>query len=187
VSSTDTGFGKESSRAAASACEGSAGTGSLRLGLISDTHGLLRPEVFSTLEGVDRILHAGDVGEPDILTELEAIAPVTAVWGNTDDLELRGRLPETADLELAGLKIRILHGHRFGSPTALAVGRANPDVGLIVFGHSHQPEIQRVGGVLVVNPGSAGPARFSLPITVAIAEVTASGEVDATHLELVRR
>jgi uncharacterized protein len=158
----------------------------LKLGLISDTHGLLRPEVFTVFEGVDRILHAGDVGDRDILVELASIAPVTAVWGNTDGGELRDALPETAELDLNGLRIRILHGQRFGSPTAKTVAAANHDVGMVVFGHSHTPEIERIGSVLAVNPGSAGPARFSLPITAAIAEIR-NGSAEARLVELVRR
>jgi uncharacterized protein len=158
----------------------------LILGLISDTHGLLRPEVFRVFEGVDRILHAGDVGDPDILDELGAIAPVQAVWGNTDYGELRTRLPERVDVELDGVSVRLIHGQQFGSPTGVRVATANPEVGMIVFGHSHTPEIQRLGNVLAVNPGSAGPARFSLPITVGIAEIQ-EAQVEARLVELVSR
>ncbi|MQA89870.1 MAG: YfcE family phosphodiesterase [Gemmatimonas sp.] len=159
----------------------------MRLGLISDTHGLLRPEVIEAFDGVQQILHAGDVGDPDILTELEAIAPVTAVWGNTDGWNLRSQLPETADLELGGVRVRVLHGHGFGRPVADAVAEANRDVGMVVFGHSHRPEVERVGAVLAVNPGSAGPVRFSLPVTVAIAEIGAGASVTARLVKLVRR
>ncbi|MEX2583812.1 MAG: metallophosphoesterase family protein [Gemmatimonadota bacterium] len=157
------------------------------LGLISDTHGLLRPEVFRVFEGVERIVHAGDVGTPDILDELEAIAPVTAVWGNTDGFDVRRRLPETADLVLEGVAIRLVHGQQFGRPRARDVAAANEDVGLVVFGHSHAPEIERVGEVLAVNPGSAGPVRFKLPVTVALAEIQTNGDVTARLIELVKR
>lgn len=147
----------------------------MKIGIISDTHGLLRPEVFDLFAGVDHILHAGDIGGPDILVELEAIAPVTAVCGNTDGWEIRARVPETARLELNGLPIVVTHGDAFGSPTPEAVAAAYPDAALVVFGHSHRAIIQRVGGVLAVNPGSAGPTRFGLPATLAVAE-TAPGE-----------
>jgi uncharacterized protein len=154
----------------------------MRLGLISDTHGLLRPEVFAAFRGVDRILHAGDVGGSDILVELEAIAPVNAVWGNTDGWELRERLPEVALLELEGMTVKVIHGQQHGSPNALQMARDHPDAVLVVFGHSHRPEMERVGQVLAVNPGSAGPARFDLPVTVAIATLD-GGRAEA---EIVR-
>jgi uncharacterized protein len=155
----------------------------MRIGLISDTHGLLRPEVFPALEGVEHILHSGDVGGSDILLELETIAPVTAVWGNTDDLELRARLPEVARLELGGVAIVVIHGQQYGSPTCASVAADHPDAGLVVFGHSHRPEIERVGSVLAVNPGSAGPRRFSLPVTLAIVTLD-QGRAEATLREL---
>lgn len=141
-----------------------------RLGLISDTHGRLRPEVFDLFAGVDHIVHAGDVGDPDILIELAAIAPVTAVWGNVD-YELRSTLRERAKLESGGISIAVIHGQQFGSPTPRLVAAEFPEADLVVFGHSHRPEIERVGGTLVVNPGSAGPARFKLPVTAAIATI----------------
>lgn len=152
----------------------------MKIGLISDTHGLLRPEVFERLRGVEHILHAGDVGPADLLTELEAIAPVTAVWGNTDDWDVRDRVPEVATVELAGVRVVVVHGQQFGSPTPAKVAAAHPEAGLVVFGHSHQPVIERVGAALAVNPGSAGPRRFRLPVTVAIAELD-GGSVEA-HL-----
>ncbi|MEX2571938.1 MAG: metallophosphoesterase family protein [Gemmatimonadota bacterium] len=155
----------------------------MHIGLISDTHGLLRPEVFSVFEGVQHILHAGDVGDPDILTELEAVAPLTAVWGNTDSWELRDRLPERAEVSLGGLPVVVIHGQQYGSPRAREVGGANPDVRLVVFGHSHRPEVERVDDCLAVNPGSAGPARFKLPVTVAIAELTGTS-VEARIVDL---
>lgn len=140
----------------------------MRIGLISDTHGRLRPEVFGHFEGVQHILHAGDVGTPDILIELEAIAPVTAVWGNTDGFDLRSRLPETAEVELQGRRILVVHGHQLGSPTAPALVAAYPGFDVIVYGHTHRPRVEDVNGVLVVNPGAAGPARFGLMPSVAV-------------------
>lgn len=153
----------------------------MRIGLISDTHGLLRGEVFDVFAGVDHVIHAGDVGDPDILTELEAIAPVTAVWGNVDGWELRARLPEVARLELDGVRIAVLHGQQLGSPSPAKAAAAHPDAGLVVFGHSHRPVIEQVGPTLAVNPGSAGPRRFRDPVTVAIAEI----EGGAVRAELV--
>jgi putative phosphoesterase len=135
------------------------------VGLVSDTHGLIRPELFKALDGVQLILHAGDVGGIGVLTELRAIAPVQAVYGNTDtpgDPSLQARL----FLDINGLSIHVSHGHELGSPTAEGLlARYTADV--IVFGHTHQPLVERSGGRLVVNPGAAGPRRFSLKPSVA--------------------
>ena len=134
------------------------------VGLISDTHGLLRPEVFEALEGVDQILHAGDVGE-GVLVELQAIAPVRAVFGNTDPPGTPG-LVDAVQLELGGLSIHVSHGHELGSPTpARLLERYHADV--IVYGHTHKPLIERSGRHLIVNPGAAGPRRFDLKPSVA--------------------
>jgi putative phosphoesterase len=155
----------------------------VRIGIISDTHGLLRSEVLTRFEGVDHILHAGDVGPAEILVELEAIAPVTAVWGNTDGFEIRRRVPEIATLELGGVRIVVLHGMQLGSPTPERAAQAYPDAGLVVFGHSHRPVIRRVGAVLAVNPGSAGRPRFRDPITCAVGTVE-DGQASAELIEL---
>ena len=154
------------------------------IGLISDTHGLLRPEVFKAFDGVDLILHAGDVGDPDILTTLETIAPVRAVWGNTDEWEIRERVPEVARVAIGGGEAVVVHGHQYGSPTPQRVVRAHPGALLVVFGHSHVPVIERVESTLAVNPGSAGPKRFSLPTTVALATIEGH-EVDAHLVQLL--
>ena len=144
----------------------------MRLGVISDTHGLLRPEVFEVFRGVDHILHGGDVGPPDILAELEAVAPVTAVYGNTDDWDLRSRLPQVATLELDGFDIVVTHGDQFGSPTPDSVQAAFPSAEIIVFGHTHRPILTLVDTVVtVMNPGGAGPRRFNLPPSVGILEL----------------
>lgn len=144
----------------------------MRLGLISDTHNLLRPEVFEMFRGVDRILHAGDIGEPDILTALEAIAPVTAVWGNTDGFEIRGRVPEVIEERIEGFAFLLIHGHQLGSPTPDKLNRAYPDAEVIVYGHTHKPLLTVVDQVVtVMNPGAAGPFRFGLPASVGIMEL----------------
>jgi putative phosphoesterase len=158
----------------------------MNIGIISDTHGLLRAQVFDVFQGVQHILHAGDVGDPGILTELAAIAPVTAVWGNVDGMDLRARIPEIARLELGGVRIVILHGMQLGSPTPQKAAAAHPDAGLVVFGHSHRPIIQQAGPTLAVNPGSAGPRRFKDPVTVAIAEIE-NGTVQARLIDLIPR
>jgi putative phosphoesterase len=121
------------------------------------------------------------VGELEILTELEAIAPVTAVWGNTDDWEVRGKVPEVAEVEVGGLKIGMMHGHQLGSPTPASVAGRLPEAGLVVFGHTHVPVTERVGRVLAINPGSVGPRRFHLPVSLAIATVE-NGEVTARQI-----
>ncbi|HTO72603.1 MAG TPA: metallophosphoesterase family protein [Gemmatimonadales bacterium] len=144
----------------------------MRLGVISDTHGLLRPQVFEVFEGVDHILHAGDLGPLDLLTELEAIAPVTAVYGNTDDSEVRSRLPAVAKIELDGFRIVVTHGHQFGSPTPEALNTAFPDAEILVFGHTHRPLLTIVDVVVTaMNPGGAGARRFDLPASVGILEL----------------
>lgn len=154
----------------------------MRIGLISDTHGMLRPQVFDRLSGVERILHAGDVGPADLLVELEAIAPVTAVWGNTDTFDVRDRVEAMARLELAGRRVVLLHGHQLGSPTPDGLRRAVPDADIIVYGHTHRPLIDEKNGVLVVNPGAAGAARFGIPPSVAILSLGDDATVE--HLEL---
>ena len=144
----------------------------MRLGVISDTHGLLRPQVFEAFAHVDHILHAGDVGPPELLTELELLAPVSAVYGNTDGLELRHRLPQVARLRLDGFDIVVTHGDQLGSPTPAALNAAFPDAEIIVFGHTHRPLLALVDMVVtVMNPGGAGARRFNLPPSVGILEL----------------
>jgi len=135
------------------------------VGLISDTHGMLRPAVHKALEGVDAILHAGDVGGEDILTELRIIAPVQAVYGNTDPVD-DPSLQDTFVASHGGLDIRVIHGHQLGSPTPqkLIAAFAEP---VIVYGHTHKQLITRAQGRLVINPGAAGARRFNLQPTVA--------------------
>jgi putative phosphoesterase len=132
----------------------------MRIGLISDTHGLLRPEATAFLAGSDRIVHAGDVGDPAILDALSAIAPLTVVRGNVDTEPWAMRLPEVARLSLGDVAVYVLHDLH-----ALDLDPRRRGVGVVVSGHSHKPSVTERDGVLYVNPGSAGPRRFRLPIT----------------------
>ena len=144
----------------------------MRLGIISDTHNLLRPQVFEVFREVDRILHAGDIGDSDILTGLEAIAPVTAVWGNTDDMAMRAKVPEVVETDIEGFRFLVVHGHQLGSPTPESLNQAWPDAEVIVYGHTHRPLLTIVDQVVtVMNPGGAGPFRFGLPASVGIMEL----------------
>jgi putative phosphoesterase len=144
----------------------------MRLGVIADTHGLLRPEVFRAFEEVDHIVHAGDLGPLGLLTELEAIAPVTAVYGNTDREDVRRRLPQVATVELEGFDVVVTHGDQLGSPTPEGLNAAFPDAQIIIYGHTHRPLITLVDVVVtVMNPGGAGHRRFGLPPSVGILEL----------------
>ena len=133
----------------------------LQIGVISDTHGLLRPEAVVALAGSEAIIHAGDVGDPAILTELERIAPVTAVRGNIDIAPWANALPQTNVLEMGGVSIYVLHN--IGE---LDLDPAAARFAAVIYGHSHKPTIELRKKVLFFNPGSAGPRRFSLPISV---------------------
>ena len=146
----------------------------MRLGVLSDTHGLLRPEIFEVFRAVDHILHSGDVGKPEVLIALEAIAPVTAVYGNTDGPELRARLPQVAELELDGFAVVVTHGDQFGHPTPAGLHEAFPKAEIIVYGHTHQSILELVDRtVTVINPGGAGHPRFGIPPSVGIMELEA--------------
>lgn len=142
----------------------------MRIGVISDTHGLLRPEAQAALRGVDHILHAGDVGDPAILDALREIAPVTAIRGNIDQAGACARLPATELVELDGHSIYMLH-----SLSDLDLDPAAAGISAVISGHSHQPKIEHRKGVLYFNPGSAGPRRFSLPISLGLLQVTENG------------
>jgi hypothetical protein len=131
-----------------------------RIGVISDTHGLLRPEALRALRGVDLIVHAGDVGTPDVLDGLRAIAPVVAVRGNNDRGAWARALRETETFTLAGVRVHVVHDVK-------ELGRVPAGVGAVIAGHSHRPAATTRAGVLFLNPGSAGPRRFTLPISVA--------------------
>lgn len=136
------------------------------IGLISDTHGLVRPEVFEALQGVSQILHAGDVGPADVLAELATIAPVRAVYGNTD-APGRADLVERIEDVIDGVRIVVTHGHELGSPTPPKLVGAHPTADVIVYGHTHQQLVTKAARRLVVNPGAAGPRRFKLQPCVA--------------------
>jgi len=132
-----------------------------KIGVISDTHGLLRPEVVEKLRGSDYIIHAGDIGDPTILDKLAELAPVTAVRGNVDREKWAHKIPETNVLEIAEIYIYVLHDlHKLDLKPEKAGFAA------VVYGHSHVPKQETKSGVLYFNPGSAGPRRFRLPITV---------------------
>lgn len=135
------------------------------VGLISDTHGLVRPGVHAALAGVQLILHAGDVGGDDVLDELALIAPVSAVFGNTDPTD-DPRLAREVVRDLGGVRIRVSHGHELGQPRPDALA-ARYDGDVLVYGHTHRALITRIGARLVVNPGAAGPRRFNLLPSVA--------------------
>ena len=137
----------------------------MRIGLISDTHGLMRAEALAALAGVDRILHAGDVGRLSVLRELQGIAPVDAVYGNVDDPLFA--LPQHLDLVIDGVRVHVSHGHELGAPTPQKLAAAY-DADVIVYGHTHKQLIETVGRKLVVNPGAAGARRFNLAPSVAM-------------------
>ena len=150
------------------------------VGVISDTHGLLRPEALSALAGSQYIVHAGDVGPEEILRLLGAIAPVTVVRGNVDLDAWARRLPLSAVLEVAGVRIYTVHDLE-----TLDIEPAAAGVNVVVYGHSHWPGIEHRDGVMYLNPGSAGPRRFTRPITVAKLFVEA-GHAQAEIIEIVR-
>ncbi len=148
------------------------------LGVISDTHSLLRPKAVEALRGSDRILHAGDIGAPEILEALAKIAPVTAVRGNVDTASWARALPETEVVEASGVSIYILHdlGQLDLKPEAAGFR-------VVIYGHSHRPKAEEKNGVLYFNPGSAGPRRFHLPVGVGRLTI-AAGKVQAQLVEL---
>jgi hypothetical protein len=153
----------------------------MKIGLISDTHGLLRPEAAACLAGVAHILHAGDIGRPEIITALEKIAPVSAIRGNIDRDEWASALPDDRVVQLAGRSIYLIH-----DLGAIALDPTASGYDVVVSGHSHKPAIETRDGVLHVNPGSAGPRRFTLPIALATLELTGDAIAPRIH-EIVPR
>ena len=139
----------------------------MRIGIISDTHGLLRPQATERLMGVHYIIHAGDIGRPEVISELRKIAPTMAIRGNIDRGEWAAEYPDTALVKLGGRSIYVLHNLKELGRDPAAAG-----IDVVVSGHSHRPRIETVGGVLYLNPGSAGPRRFTLPIALATLELT---------------
>lgn len=152
------------------------------IGLISDTHGLVRPEVFDALAGVSQIFHAGDVGPPDVLTELATIAPIRAVYGNTD-APGRTDLEERIDVTIGGVRIVVTHGHELGSPNPNTLVKAYPHAKVIVYGHTHKQLITKAARLVVVNPGAAGQRRFKLQPSVAKLYIR-GGQADAQIIPL---
>jgi len=147
----------------------------MKIGLISDTHGLLRPEALHALSGEQHIIHAGDIGGAQVLAELRNIAPLDAVRGNNDKGEWAAGLPLTLTLEFDGLGVHVLHDLK-----ELGVDPAARGLRVVIAGHSHKPAVVERGGVLFVNPGSAGPRRFKLPVAIGylrIAAGTARAEI----------
>jgi uncharacterized protein len=150
------------------------------IGLISDTHNLVRPEALAALEGVEQILHGGDVCQPQVLEALREVAPVSVVRGNRDQGEWADALPLELTLDLAGAKIHMVHILK-----SITVDPATAGVQLVVSGHSHRAGMRERQGVLYVNPGSAGPRRFSLPISLARVTIE-DGRLDIEFVDLLR-
>jgi uncharacterized protein len=150
----------------------------MKIGVISDTHGLLRPEAVEALRGSDRILHAGDVGDPEILEALRQIAPVSAIRGNVDTGSWARGLPETEVVEIDEVSIYMLHDLNQLDLKPEAAGFR-----VVIYGHSHKPQMEQRNGVLYFNPGSAGPRRFRLPVSIGKL-IIAAGTVRAELVEL---
>lgn len=148
----------------------------MKIGVISDTHGLLRPEAEQCLAGVAHIIHAGDIGRPEVIAGLGRIAPVMAIKGNVDTADWAARYPDTRKIKLGGRVIHVLH-----DVNELKLDPVSEGIDVVISGHSHRPGIETVDGVLYLNPGSAGPRRFSLPITLAILELTESSVRPVIH------
>jgi len=151
----------------------------MKIGVVSDTHGLFRPEIKRALKGVERILHLGDVGDISVLKELGKIAPVTAVRGNTDREGPSSELPETEVVLIADRYVYMLHDLKL-----LHLDPAAGKFAAVLFGHTHVPNYDRRKGVLYFNPGSCGPRRFKLPVTVGLLKVNKDGEFKAKIIHL---
>jgi uncharacterized protein len=156
-------------------------TSSHLIGLISDTHGLVRPAIHEALKGVEIILHAGDVGGPEILEELRLIAPVRAVCGNTDPPGAVD-LSQNLEVEIGGVRIHVSHGNEVGSPTPEKLA-ARYDSDVVVYGHSHRQMVTQLGTQLFVNPGAAGPRRFNLSASVGILKI-ADGKSEVSLVDI---
>lgn len=154
-----------------------------RIGIISDTHGRVPAGALEALDGVDRILHAGDIGDPDLLVELEAVAPVTAVHGNMDGPEIRASVPAEAIIEAEGRTIVLMHGDALPDQSVAAFRAARPDADIVVHGHTHRVRVERDALPWVVNPGSAGDPRKGDRPSVAIVRLDA-GRMDIDIITL---
>jgi uncharacterized protein len=148
----------------------------LRIGIISDTHGLLRPEAAQRLAGVAHIIHAGDIGRADVLVGLRRIAPFTAIRGNVDTGDWAKEYPDTQVVRLGERSFYVLHDLQ-----ELQIDPAGCGIDVVISGHSHRPRVETIDGVLYLNPGSAGPRRFKLPITLATLELSAGGLRPVIH------
>jgi putative phosphoesterase len=148
----------------------------MKIGIISDTHGLLRPEAVEALRGVDHIIHAGDIGRPEVIEGLRTLAPTTAVRGNVDRGEWAAAYPHTEFVRLGGRSLYVLH-----NVNELDLDPAAAGIDVVIAGHSHQPKIETADGVLYLNPGSAGPRRFTLPIALATLELMADAMRPCIH------
>ena len=148
----------------------------LKIGIISDTHGLVRSEATERLRSVHHIIHAGDIGHPEVISELSKIAPIKAIRGNVDRGRWASEYPHTALVKLGGRSVYVLHNLK-----ELDFDPAVAGVDVVVSGHSHRPKIETIGGVLYLNPGSAGPRRFSLPVALAMLEVTGRALQPSIH------
>lgn len=152
----------------------------MNIGVISDTHGLLRPEALAALRGSELIVHAGDIGSADVLDALRAIAPLVAIRGNNDTDAWAQATPETQSFDAGGARIHLLHDLK-----ALALDPQRDGIAVVVSGHSHKPKIETRDGVLYLNPGSAGPRRFSLPVTIATLRLRDGGAPQAQIVDLL--
>jgi putative phosphoesterase len=150
-----------------------------RIGLISDTHGLLRPEALSYLRGSSHIIHAGDIGDENILKSLEEIAPVIAVRGNNDTQRWASKIPLTQSIEFSGVSVFVIHDVK-----TLRADSLPPHTRVVVAGHSHKPKSEERDGIVWINPGSAGRRRFSLPIAVGELLIGAKGKITVNIREL---
>lgn len=151
----------------------------MNLGIISDTHGLLRAEALGALRGSDLIVHAGDIGASRVLDALRGVAPLLAIRGNNDSDEWAREIPEQRTFAAAGRHVHLLHDLK-----VLAIDLRTPPISVVISGHSHKPKIERRDGVLYINPGSAGPRRFKLPVTIARLRI-ADEVLDAEIVELM--
>ncbi len=148
------------------------------IGVISDTHGYIDPRVYPALEGVELILHAGDIGEEDVITSLETLAPVQAVWGNVDTFPLTTRYPEVLAVDTGGVRICVIHQYvdlKTSNIQNVVRSQLGGKLDVLIYGHSHQARLERAGDTYLFNPGSAGKRRFSLRPAVGLITIYASG------------